>query len=561
VNAQEAMNRVLLEQLKRQLHSGDLRPEDLRRRLLRAIDDQMQKGGQMDTALVLACEELLWELDAGQPAPDNAAAKLAGYRRLTDALRKRHARPAGIPWRTAALAAAGTLAMAAALYFTLPRVEPKALPTSAAAHGTPLPVREPVMTASAGPLLVTVAPTEAPTPTPVPTAAPITPVPTATPIPGPKYITMQELRSLAPARWQQAFEGRGRTVHIDVPLTIPQVDRMPVPELKWQAFDEDAVLLAVNARAPATRLDVRQQPGAPYLFISGTPGDDSYMNGPKRGSSRVIPLPGQPADNTTYTPQQAWDLMQRLMEAAGLDAEHIEQTGVTGTTGFYAYRSATDAQRRAQAYAYLDRSAPVAGFERGYYHVTARQVIGGVPLLPHEYLYSSTNNSPYQVEGILRMQAADDGDYRLQVKAVQPAGIKVDDLPLANIDRVLDTLRGLAESGRLRRVDSIELGYMLYYEDYVMAGEEEREATLVALPVWRVLGYLAPNAAYEPGTSLEEMSTDAATATYVDESLEFRIDAQTGLLMERHSALPIKGNPPILTWEQMEGEEDISLLP
>lgn len=560
------MNRLLLEQLKRQLHSGDLRPEDLRQRLLRAIDEQVRQGAEhMDTALVLACEELLWELDAGQPVPASAPAKLAGYRRLTDSLRARRARPTGISLRTAALATAGTLAMAAALYFTLPRVEPQALPTSAASHGTPLPLREPLVTASTGPVLITMAPTEVPTPaltpTPVPTAAPVTPEPTATPVPGPKYVTMQELRSSAPARWQHTFEVQGRVSQMDAPIVIPAVDRMPVPELKWLAFDEAALGAAIQAAAPSNGLTIHMNEGAPYVNILAKAQNDSYLNGPKRGSARTIPLPNQPAANSAYTPQQAWALMERLLQAAGIDIARVEQVGVTGTTGFYAYRSATDAQRRAQAFAYLDRSAPVAGFERGYYHVSARQVIGGVPLLPNEYLYSSTNNSPYQVEGILRLQAADDGDYRMQVKAVQPTGIKVDDLPLANFDRVLHTLRGLAESGRLRRVDSIELGYMLYYEDYVMAGEAEREATLVALPVWRVIGYLAPDAAYEPGVSLEEMRTDASTTTYVDESLEFRIDAQTGLLMERHSALPIKGNPPILTWEQMEGEEDVSLLP
>ena len=72
---------------------------------------------------------------------------------------------------------------------------------------------------------------------------------------------------------------------------------------------------------------------------------------------------------------------------------------------------------------------------------------------------------------------------------------------------------------------------------------------------------MAPDVSYDPGVHLEEMMNEAVTRTYLEDSLDFRIDAQTGLLMERHSTLPIKGNPLILTWEQMEGEEDVSLLP
>lgn len=560
------MNRLLLEQLKRQLHSGDLRPEDLRQRLLRAIDEQVRQGAEhMDTALVLACEELLWELDAGQPVPASAPAKLAGYRRLTDSLRARRARPTGISLRTAALATAGTLAMAAALYFTLPRVEPQALPTSAASHGTPLPLREPLVTASTGPVLITMAPTEVPTPaltpTPVPTAAPVTPAPTATPVPGPKYVTMQELRSSAPARWQHTFEVQGRVSQMDAPVVIPAVDRMPVPEIKWLAFDEAAIGAAIQAAAPSNGLTIHMNEGAPYVNILAKAQNDSYLNGPKRGSARTIPLPNQPAANSAYTPQQAWALMERLLQAAGIDIARVEQVGVTGTTGFYPYQSATPQQREAQPYAYLDQSAPVQGFEQGFYYVSARQVIDGVPLLPYEYLYSSTPDSPYQVEGILRMRAVDDEDYELDIKALQPVGVKVADLPLANMDRVLGTLSALGESGRLRRVDRIELGYMLYYEQHVKAGPEEKDATLVALPVWQVTGYLAPDVSYDPGVHLEEMMNEAVTRTYLEDSLDFRIDAQTGLLMERHSTLPIKGNPLILTWEQMEGEEDVSLLP
>ena len=109
------------------------------------------------------------------------------------------------------------------------------------------------------------------------------------------------------------------------------------------------------------------------------------------------------------------------------------------------------------------------------------------------------------------MRAADDGDYDLDIKALRPVGVKVEDLPLANLDRVLATLRDLGEQGRLRRVDRIELGYTLYYERHVKAGPEERDATLVALPVWRVTGYLSPDAAYEPGVHLEEMIAEAGT--------------------------------------------------
>ena len=164
--------------------------------------------------------------------------------------------------------------------------------------------------------------------------APVTPEPTATPALGPKYVTIQQLRSGAPARWQQTIHAHGRVVEIDAPIIIPAVDRMPVPELKWQAFQEAALGQAIQAVAPAADLNIHMRGDTPYVNIASAAQGTSYLNGPKRTSARVIPLPGQPALNSSYTPQQAWALMERLLKAAGMDTAQIEQAGITGTTGF-----------------------------------------------------------------------------------------------------------------------------------------------------------------------------------------------------------------------------------
>ena len=49
------------------------------------------------------------------------------------------------------------------------------------------------------------------------------------------------------------------------------------------------------------------------------------------------------------------------------------------------------------------------------------------------------------------------------------------------------------------------------------------------------------------------------TSAYTDASFELRINAQTGEYIDPYSENSRTYNPALLTWEQMEGEDDVSL--
>lgn len=562
MNAQEARNHLALEELKRSLRGGSITEDELKARLLRIMEQEEQKGpARMDTAFISSCENLLWALHAPQTQTIRSS-KREAYLRLREGMRTQ--KPAARPgWARACLALAGAALVMGLFYITLPRPQPEALSAAATDYGTPLPVRESL---SPGGTMPTAAPTPSPTPepTPEPSQAPPEALPAQTMEPGlidalaagDKYMNLKDLRAQAPARFRYAAEVDSRPLRIDAPVIIPQGDAMPVPRLRWLQIDEAALRRAMAGIAgDGTTLSIGGDGSGIGFAASSMTGDRPYFDAiPGKIATDVIITNGGEPENNPFTSRQAYDLTLKLLENLDVDPGQVSLYAQAGTSARYKVGSVDD--RSPDRYAHFYTDQPIEGYEQGFHILVASQTLDGIPVFPNGYHWSGPN---FEMDNRLRMRILNQKEFTAEGRLIRAEGIKIRDLPLANIGRVFDTLRWLIEKGRLREVDRIQLGYELFYEQHVKSGSDEREAALIAVPVWQVLGRLYGGAA-EGDSYYQMIARDQyETSAYTDASFELRINAQTGEYIDPYSENSRTYNPALLTWEQMEGEDDVSL--
>ncbi len=560
MNAQEARNHLALEKLKRSLRDGSITENELKARLLRIMEQEEHKGpSRMNTDFIASCENLLWALHAPQTQTIRSS-KREGFLRLRERMRKQKpsARPA---WARAGFALTGAALVMGLFYITLPRPQPEALSAAATNFGTPLPVRESL---TPGDIISTAAPSPSPTPEPTPEPTPPEALPAQTREPsfidalaaGDKYMSLKDLRAQAPARFQYTADVNNRPIRIDAPVIIPQGDTMPVPRLKWLPIDQEVLRFAMAELAGAqTTLSIGADGSGIGFTAYAMSGEKPYFDSVSgKTPTDIIITDNSEPENNPFTSKQAYDLMTGLLEKLDVDPGQISLYAQAGTSARYKVGNVDE--RRSDRYAHFYTDQPVEGHEQGFHILVASQTLDGIPVFPNGYHWGGPN---FEMNTRLRMQILNQKEVSAEGRLIRAEGVKIRDIPLANIGRVFDTLRGLIEKGRLRQVDRIQLGYELFYEQHVKSGSDEMEAALIAVPVWQVLGRLYGDAA-EGDSYYQMIARDRyETSAYTDASFELRINAQTGEYIDPYSQNSRTYNPALLTWEQMEGEEDVSL--
>lgn len=552
MNAQEARNHLALEALKRALKDGTVTGDELKARLLRAIREEEAKGpARMDTAFIAACESLLWEMNA--PRTDRiTSARREGYLRLRETLRRR--RPSKRPGLLrAGYALVGAAMVFGLLYMALPRPQPEVLPAASATPGTPLPLRE-----SLNPGDFAVTPTPSPTPSPTPTAAPTQAPPEPTQQPGimeaaasvPKYLSLKDLKTVSPERFLYHSPGAGEGETIDAPILFPGGDSMPVPRLRWIPVNDKTLTSVLRAIAGAdTGLQVSTAWTGTSFSINAMTADSPYFDikyNAKNPAGDFFTDESEP-ENNPFTSDQAFELMKQLYAALGVDPGQValyDRKVVSARYKVLDYQASPEKR--------YDTSRPVTGYEQGYHVFTGVQLLEGVTLLPHMYHESGPH---YDLGASMYMKILNEKEFYAAGDLLRQTGRRVEDLPLANLDRMLDTLRQMIDSGRLLDVSRIQLCYELYYEEYIAPGDNEarKNAALLAVPVWQVLAPIYPSSAKQQEKQADSM------IEYEDGIAELRFNAQTGEYMAPYDKAIKSYSPAILTWEQMEGEDEISL--
>ena len=566
MKAQDILSQLAVQELKRQLSQGQITAQELTRRLSRAIDDELMKGPQrMDSAFVRACEDLLFELNA--PASKLLPqAERDNWYHLREKLHQQ--RPQPMLWprlRRAAVALSLVLVVGAGLWLSQQRPAPerKHLSTN---QGSPRPSEDawqgvtPITMSPTVEPSPTAEPTSVPTPNPTPTLLPVTEQPLAPePLPIPagreKFSSLQVLKQSAPKRWQQRYEVNGRVIEVDAPIIMPEVDRLPLYEVNWvnlKQSDVDKRAHDLFAGTRELRFDSLNR-----MVWTVARGDRSYFDGPGRPYGEGALAVDQQAQNSDYPKDAPEAFVKELFSKLKIDTGPLIKDAQLARSGLYQMaKNQGSAAGPDEPYAdYLDFDKPIPGYETGSYRLSMMQTLGGLPLFPGgrgDLVKGDMKLEPHIFLHILNEQ-----EFRLRTALIKVEGQREADLPLISPELVIKSAERLIKSGQLIRVDSIELGYMLFQAQHLRQGQHPDDALMLAVPTWRIRGIRRHQSEDQPLTAWDTRYFLETQVTSLSDSLhDLRFNAQTGEYMVPENEFPTRVNPAILTWDQLESEEE-----
>ena len=150
---------------------------------------------------------------------------------------------------------------------------------------------------------------------------------------------------------------------------------------------------------------------------------------------------------------------------------------------------------------------------KGYYTIRAEQVVNGIPMIgalcstlgdnSFRVAYGSTPETnrianrlaPYSLGSdwrtnvYLKMYTSSNTDYSVYVSMNRIRTVEQEDVPLAPLDRLLESIEKEITTGRIRNIHALRLGYMRY-------SNPEMEDYAWAVPMWVLDCDYVPKAEY-----------------------------------------------------------------
>ena len=341
-----------------------------------------------------------------------------------------------------------------------------------------------------------------------------------------EYVSITDLQKEVAAGWHETYQAHGRTITVDIPIIIPNVGFFPVLRIEKQPAVQSGLLEGANVTANSdnhlsfSRISPNRQPtkeGDAWFretFIL-TPGEIDW------DKHLTMDNPITAGEAITVFDQ----LFTRLY--GGSWKEHFTLDNLWVTSRLYAYNRKTK-----------EFGSPMNTW--GGYYFDFTQTLCGIPVL----VSGSSSLSPSlekaypcpAVRADALVSAAD--DYSIGVQMVRILDMPYPDIPLLSFDAVKEEFEKWIDSGRLREVRSLSLGYGF-------CADPGTEGIYWAYPVWVLDGILYRNAKEEPAPPPEEGYDTRPTRT-------LRLPAQAGPVMPQFDE-PLSGwqMPGIIRWEDV----------
>lgn len=313
------------------------------------------------------------------------------------------------------------------------------------------------------------------------------------------------LRTECPDAFQYSTTVGNAVINVDAPILLPDTHSIPLLRLRWIMYDE-----AYNNRR---------------IISAGNTSDLAMHN--NIYYSRFI-IASDQASGSDILPEEAANALEQLRKANGI-SEDIRIWAQYATSGMYAIPngSATDEA------AFMRQNKPVKGYEKGMYIVRARQYLFGIPIFFTSYFQYSNENEPEDPCPTISLSYLDKDNYHLEYSVVSVESIITENVALAPFTKICDQIKLFMDLGLIHRIDKIELGYMLYYENDVHASTPRAEYIMLAIPTWTIYGYF--NYAAFSGETETFREDNNADQRIINEKVRavwgndcMRIDALTG---------------------------------
>ena len=269
-----------------------------------------------------------------------------------------------------------------------------------------------------------------------------------------EWVSIEELRVQTPSRWIKTYETKWRTIVIDAEINIPQVNKMPIVNIKGGA--EEPTFTAADIGWDSLRFR-----GA-YMLLIGRDSPDypKKLNGVRLGSpyaegnwysdfapeNQYVPL-----DDITFG--EITERAKAALRSMGYEPEH-----------FLLEKPVRVWAHHICEYGKTDDVLP------GYIIMEFLPKVEGIPVLSHvqesvrgdsstklddaEFWQPVTSSLTYN--GYL-------GDLTsMHLVPLKVQEVIVEDVPLLAFDEIIASIEGEINAGHVRKIYEIELGYVLY---------------------------------------------------------------------------------------------------
>ena len=390
-------------------------------------------------------------------------------------------------------------------------------------------------------------------------------------------VSISELRQQVEmiGRWTKIYEAHGRTIEVDVPIIVPEVDEFPVFSVEpyyavyeqrltrdgtmlekigedggcsvyaeSNLFSEDGITGKVEA------LDLDDFKCARFYANYFSPRDDENMN--TKYTSEFF-YPYQVCASNTY----AEDNLMSLEDAE----ESLEKV-----IGYFYPEESSVLLERIELCSRLHKVKGIDDYElgdyvenypSGTYNLSIRQMMDGIPIytdigsrlslnLASDKGKKGVNSFWRKNVKIMRVRKntfefMNKSRFELNTVWLKRINKIEEDVPLQNVDIIINNLEKEIERGKIRRIYALKLGYCVYFSD-------EGENIYTIYPIWMCECDYIESAKEELKKS--EQIQDNREQYYYKQLV---INAQTGqiepyLIKKQESAYC----PRVITWEDTQ---------
>lgn len=363
--------------------------------------------------------------------------------------------------------------------------------------------------------------------------------------------SVSEIREQAKDGWHKTYEAHGRTIAVNVPIHVPEVDAFPLLKVSPMPPSMVAPITKQGSKWGDIEHGIETNNMERRMFEYFNP-DNKFLNERHKPDSypKNISLKGQVLGIDAFDMDTPYsfknpatvrdvDAMLRQVWSAYFPGE---------ASDFMPYRVATTTGAQPYDIDKMEYYGEEWVDFQGSLRVNFNQLLRGIPLAGtmekangQTYMNTLYSNSGPFIMGNLGDLLAEDGDALAQHAifwTVKEDAVLTDDLPLCSIDKVIAAYEGLIDKGQLRRVDNLRLCYIGWYDK---RGEDD----LILLPVWVAEGVLMKKADKEPYYGVEH------TALGATEFKDVMVNAQTGELIDpwddrKNRAFEV---PKIIRWK------------
>ena len=350
-------------------------------------------------------------------------------------------------------------------------------------------------------------------------------------------VSIRELPGVTSPRWKQTYEAYGRTIDVDVDITIPEAEKAPV--LKVRRAEPLADPLKSELAEEYRKAD--QKDKKHYYDFESTDYNTISLEhkfpilyGTSKKKDNLDGVTGEMHDLPRYDGNQAYaeDNPMTVNEAAEIIRTRLKEvlpeveirmdTVVVNGKTFW-------------------RKSKKPVYNKGFYTLNMTQCFHGIPYMAsiyEDYLDTEDSIWPHWRDpelwaervwnshhGRLMGYVFSEDSWFFTGRFYRETGQVLDDIPLLPFDAVKDQVEALIQSGHVRWINSVTLGYVHF--------ETEDTKEFILLPCWVVWCEYHPDGSESEKTfGINDSELMFINGDYYRPII---INAQTGELYDPHS--------------------------